>query len=114
MGSGVVKEKNIRPKTIFSKLEDLINNLERSLEELQNTNFMTLEDYNSLAIKGKIESLQTESNEELFRVRNEIKSSRTKEEYDDKSEKLSFLEQKIQSLYIKNSEILKEKINTND
>ena len=111
MGSGTSKnQKTIRTLTIFSKLENLINQLELSLETFEKDNFTTIDELNSLQSKQNIDSLQNEINDEMIKIRQEIKKIKNKPEYDSKNKIFYTLNNKTQILYMKKEEIIKAKL----
>ena len=56
MGSGTTKEqKTIRVVTIYSKLENLLDQLENALKSFENETFSTIEELNALLIKQQID-----------------------------------------------------------
>ena len=57
MGSGTTKEqKTIRVVTIYSKLENLLDQLENALKSFENETFSTIEELNALLIKQQNQS----------------------------------------------------------
>ena len=86
MGSGTTKEqKTIRVVTIYSKLENLLDQLENALISFENETFSTIEELNALLIKQQIDSLQNQINDELINIRTELKKIKNKAEYDMKN-----------------------------
>ena len=111
MGSGTTKEqKTIRVVTIYSKLENLLDQLENALKSFENETFSTIEELNALLIKQQIDSLQNQINDELINIRTELKKIKTKAEYDMKNKRLMILSNRSQDLYMKNAEIIKSKL----
>lgn len=111
MGSGAAKEIDcVKPKTIFSRLEGFIDELEKCLNDFNNEEFETLEQFQNSKNKLCIEDIQKSSNEELYLIRQSLSKSNSRSDYDSKTNKLNDLEQKLQNLYMKNCEIITNKI----
>ena len=113
MGNGAsTKEQQniIKPITIFSLLENLLNQFESSLKELSNAQFTSVDELSKLEINETIEKLQNKINDELINLRIKIKQIPNKVEYDNKNSKFLVFSQKSQNLYIQKEEILKSKI----
>ena len=111
MGSGTTKEqKTIRVVTIYSKLENLLDQLDNCLKSFETESFSTIEELNALLIKQQIDSLQNQINDELINIRTELKKIRNKAEYDMKNKRLIILSNRSQELYMKNAEIIKSKL----
>ena len=111
MGSGNTKEINcIRPKTIFSNLEAIIESLKNNNEELKKEEFKSLEEFKNSKSKLYTEDLQQSANDELYKIRQAILKITNKCDIDLKNNKLNILEQKLQDIYMENSEIITDKI----
>ena len=112
MGNGAsTKEQTIiKPITIFSLLENLLNQFEASLTELASAQFTSVDELSKLEINETIEKLQNKINDELINLRSKIKQIPNKIEYDNKNSKFLIFSQKSQNLYIQKEEILKSKI----
>ena len=75
MGSGINKENNdiVNQNLLFKKVEDLIKIFDNHLIELEQKEFDTMEELNSLELKINIDNIQNSINEELINLRKKIK-----------------------------------------
>ena len=111
MGSGINKNNEIiNQKLFFKKLEDLIKMFENHLIELEQKEFDTIEELNSFELKVNIDNIQNDINEELINIRKKVNEIKDNKEFNSNQKKLNSLNDKIQNLYVKNSEIIKNKI----
>jgi hypothetical protein len=112
MGSGINKENNdiVNQNLLFKKVEDLIKIFDNHLIELEQKEFDTMEELNSLELKINIDNIQNSINEELINLRKKIKEMTDNKELNSNQKRLNIINDKIQNLYVKYSEIIKNKI----
>ena len=112
MGSGINKENNdiVNQNLLFKKVEDLIKIFDNHLIELEQKEFDTMEELNSLELKVNIDNIQNSINEELINLRKKIKEITDNKELNSNQKRLNITNDKIQNLYVKYSEIIKNKI----
>ena len=112
MGSGINKENNdiVNQNLLFKKVEDLIKIFDNHLIELEQKEFDTMEELNSLELKINIDNIQNSINEELINLRKKIKEITDNKELNSNQKRLNIINDKIQNLYVKYSEIIKNKI----
>ena len=112
MGSGINKENNeiVNQNLLFKKIEDLIKIFDNHLIELEQKEFDTMEELNSLELKINIDNIQNSINEELINLRKKIKEMTDNKELNSNQKRLNIINDKIQNLYVKYSEIIKNKI----
>ena len=112
MGSGINKENNdiVNQNLLFKKVEDLIKIFDNHLIELEQKEFDTMEELNSLELKINIDNIQNSINEELINLRKKIKEMTDNKEINSNQKRLNIINDKIQNLYVKYSEIIKNKI----
>ena len=117
MGSGINKENNdiVNQNLLFKKVEDLIKIFDNHLIELEQKEFDTMEELNSLelkinVVKINIDNIQNSINEELINLRKKIKEMTDNKELNSNQKRLNIINDKIQNLYVKYSEIIKNKI----
>jgi hypothetical protein len=112
MGSGINKENNeiVNQNLLFKKIEDLIKIFDNHLIELEQKEFDTMEELNSLELKVNIDNIQNSINEELINLRKKIKEITDNKELNSNQKRLNIINDKIQNLYVKYSEIIKNKI----
>jgi hypothetical protein len=112
MGSGINKENNeiVNQNLLFKKIEDLIKIFDNHLIELEQKEFDTMEELNSLELKVNIDNIQNSINEELINLRKKIKEITDNKELNSNQKRLNITNDKIQNLYVKYSEIIKNKI----
>ena len=112
MGSGINKENNeiVNQNLLFKKIEDLIKTFDNHLIELEQKEFDTMEELNSLELKVNIDNIQNSINEELINLRKKIKEITDNKELNSNQKRLNITNDKIQNLYVKYSEIIKNKI----
>ncbi len=112
MGSGINKENNdiINQNLLFKKVEDLIKIFDNHLIELEQKEFDTMEELNSLELKINVDNIQNSINEELINLRKKIKEMTDNKEINSNQKRLNIINDKIQNLYVKYSEIIKNKI----
>ena len=112
MGSGINKENNdiVNQNLLFKKVEDLIKIFDNHLIELEQKEIDTMEELNSLELKINIDNIQNSINEELINLRKKIKEMTDNKELNSNQKRLNIINDKIQNLYVKYSEIIKNKI----
>jgi hypothetical protein len=112
MGSGINKENNdiVNQNLLFKKVEDLIKIFDNHLIELEQKEFDTMEELNSLELKINVDNIQNSINEELINLRKKIKEMTDNKELNSNQKRLNIINDKIQNLYVKYSEIIKNKI----
>ncbi len=112
MGSGINKENNdiVNQNLLFKKVEDLIKIFDNHLIELEQKEFDTMEELNSLELKINVDNIQNSINEELINLRKKIKEMTDNKEINSNQKRLNIINDKIQNLYVKYSEIIKNKI----
>ena len=112
MGSGINKENNdiVNQNLLFKKVEDLIKIFDNHLIELEQKEFDTMEELNSLELKINVDNIQNSINEELINLRKKIKEITDNKELNSNQKRLNITNDKIQNLYVKYSEIIKNKI----
>ena len=112
MGSGINKENNdiINQNLLFKKVEDLIKIFDNHLIELEQKEFDTMEELNSLELKINVDNIQNSINEELINLRKKIKEMTDNKEINSNQKRLNIINDKKQNLYVKYSEIIKNKI----
>ena len=112
MGSGINKENNdiVNQNLLFKKVEDLIKIFDNHLIELEQKEFDTMEELNSLELKINVDNIQNSINEKLIKLRKKIKEMTDNKELNSNQKRLNIINDKIQNLYVKYSEIIKNKI----
>jgi len=112
MGSGINKENNeiVNQNLLFKKIEDLIKIFDNHLIELEQKEFDIMEELNSLELKVNIDNIQNNINEELINLRKKINKIKDNKELNLNQKRLNIINDKIQNLYVKYSEIIKNKI----
>ena len=81
MGNGAsTKEQQniIKPITIFTLLENLLNQFESALKDLSNAQFTSIDELSKLEINETVEKLQNKINDELINLRSKIKQFQIK------------------------------------
>ena len=98
MGSGINKENNdiVNQNLLFKKVEDLIKIFDNHLIELEQKEFDTMEELNSLELKINIDNIQNSINEELINLRKKIKEMTDNKELNSNQKRLNIINDKIQ------------------
>ena len=77
MGSGINKENNeiVNQNLLFKKIDDLIKIFDNHLIELEQKEFDSMDELNSLEIKINVDNIQNSINEELINLRKKNQSN---------------------------------------